>query len=100
MVLLSALIAIVGGESIGAVFGAFTAPMWITLASDLIAVSPYIIEALESAIPAFVGVGTLVAKGLEDVVIGPLLSKGFQQWVANNGDMAIKMQEARDAQDR
>jgi len=100
MVLLSALIAIVGGESIGAVFGAFTAPMWITLASDIISVSPVVIEALEVAIPLLAGVGALVAKGVEAHVIGPALHGNFQQWVANNGDMAIKMQEARDAQDR
>jgi hypothetical protein len=96
MVLLSALIAIIGGQSIGAVFGAFTAAQWITLASDMISASPDVIEGLEAVIPAFAGVGDLIKKGVEDVVLGPLMSEGFKKWIAANGDAAVTFQSARD----
>lgn len=96
MVLLTALIAIIGGNSIGAVFGAFTAPMWIEAATTLISMAPQAIQVLEVAIPAFAGVGKLIASGIDAVVLAPLMSEGFKKWVAENGDMAIKMQNQRD----
>ena len=92
MVLLAALIAVMGGESIGAVFGAFTAPMWLSAATTLIQLSPDFIAILERVIPIFAGVGKLIGEGVKDVVLGPLLSEGFKQWVTANGDGAIKMQ--------
>ena len=92
MILLSALLAVIGGQSLAAVFGAFTAAQWIGVASTLISASPDVIQGLEVAIPAFAGLGKLIEAGIKDVVLGPLMSEGFQKWVAANGDMAIKLQ--------
>ena len=82
MVLLSALIAVIGGQSIAAVFGAFTAAEWIGVASTLIGATPDVIEALEIAIPAFAGAAAIIEKGVEDA--GPLLSDNFKKWAAEN----------------
>jgi len=96
VILLTAILAIVGGESVAVVFGAFTPLMWIELAQVVLKLTPVLIAVVERLIPVFAGVGKLVATGVEDVVVGTFMSEGFKQWVIANGDGAIKMQDQRD----
>ena len=91
MVLLAALIAIMGGQAIGAVFGAFTVPMWIEAATTMIQLSPDMVAVVERVVPAFVGVGELIASGIKADVLGPLMSENLKKWLTDNGDMAIKL---------
>ena len=91
MILLTALIGVCGGQAIGAVFGAFTIPMWIELATTLIQLTPDVVAILEKIIPAFAGVGKLIAGGVQKDALGPLLSENFKKWLATNGDMTIKL---------
>lgn len=84
MVFLPIIMALVGGQSFGAVLAGLSVTQWTAIAEELLNATPSIIQAFADLHPSLQGLAELVAKTLPAEQIGAQAMTSFQQWAAAN----------------
>jgi hypothetical protein len=91
-VLISILVAVIGGQSLGAILAGLTLANWVALAQLALALEPEAAALLRMLHPAFERILAALEKGHT-----PLQAAyGVHKWLADNGEAAIRAQERMD----
>jgi hypothetical protein len=84
MILLSMIMALVGGQSLVAILGGFTAVQWVSLASTLLGAEPDVLKAFLALHPVLASLAGAFEQRLKAQEIANLAITNFEQWAAAN----------------
>lgn len=100
-VLLSIFLALAGGQSIGVILGGLTLANWVGLASFVIGLEPELAATLTAAHPLLArlisSVATAIENGAAPGAASHAAAHDVHEWLARNGDAAIRSSEQRDS---
>ena len=86
MPILPIIMALLGGQSLGAIVAGFSMTQWVAIAEELIGAAPSVIQDFSALHPALARLAGLIAKGLSAKDVAAAQYTTFQQWAAANPD--------------